>query len=100
MAGITGEIETNTGTPAAASVATAASRFSGCGARGSSVRAIVGSSDVTDRVTLTSPFAAIGTNRSISCTTRSDLVVMVSGWFVSASTAMQSRAIRHSRSIG
>ena len=71
IAGITGAMETITGTPASASVRTAAS-----------------------------PFAAIGASRSTSRTTRSDLVVMVSGCEHSASTSTMLRVIRHVASIG
>src|SRR5438128_8743519 len=97
---MTGEIETYVGTPAADSVATAFSRRSGCGARGSTVPATLGSSEVTDMHTAARPFAAIGARMSRSRTTRSDFVVIVTGWSVSASTSRIDRVTRHSRSIG
>ncbi len=86
--------------PASASLRTAARRRAGVGARGSTVMATLGCSDVTDTTTSASPFAAIGPSRSISRVTRSDLVVMVSGWLYSANTSMQPRVMRHCSSIG
>ena len=88
------------GIPAAVSFAIAFSLFSGCGARGSSVAAMRGSSDVTEIATDAIPFAAIGASRSMSRVTRSDLVVIVSGWSVSASTSIQARVMRQCASIG
>ena len=76
---MTGEIDRITGTPAALSFSIAARRRFGVAARGSSVMAIFGSSEVTDTITETSRFAAIGLRRSRSRVTRSDLVVIISG---------------------
>jgi RNA polymerase sigma factor (sigma-70 family) len=82
--GMTGAIATLAGTPASLSALTAASRLSPDGARGSRVREIAGVSEVTDKATLISPSAAIGAMMSRSRSTRSDLVVMVTGCFVSS----------------
>ena len=56
--------------PAARSFATAARRRLGCGARGSTVIATLGSSEVIESITAASPFAAIGPSRSMSRVTR------------------------------
>jgi hypothetical protein len=76
---MSGEIETCTGTPAVDNALIAATRRAGVGARGSSDMAIFGSSEVTEIMTLTNPFSAIGVNKSRSRTTRSDFVVIISG---------------------
>ena len=93
-AGITGAIATQAVTPASLSLFTAAKRLRAEGALGSSVRETAAVSDVTESATLTSPCSAIGTSRSISRSTRSDLVVIVSGCLVSSRTSMQERVIR------
>ena len=55
---------------------------------------------VTDSATPTSRWAPIGASRSRSRSTRSDLVVIITGWRVSASTSRIERMIRHLASIG
>ncbi len=102
MPGTTGAIETKAGIPASRSALTAASRLRGAGARGSSVRAIAGVSEVTESATLTMtmPNSAIGFSKSMSRVTRSDFVVMVSGCRVSSSTSTQERVIAKRASIG
>ena len=78
-AGIDDRLDLVVGTPASASARIAASRLVGAEARGSIVRAVRRSRLVTDTITLTWAFAAIGASRSRSRTTRADLVVIVSG---------------------
>ncbi len=97
---MTGGSDTRTGTPAACSAATAASRLAGVGARGSSVRASPASSVGIDSTTPASRSAAAAPIRSRSASTRSDLVVTVNGWRHSASTSRQARVIRQRASIG
>lgn len=97
---MTGLTDTCTGTPASASTRIARRRRAGVGARGSSVRAIVRSSAVTLIDTLASPRSAMRMRQGKLSSTRSDLVVMVTGWRASSSTASTASVIRQSRSIG
>src|SRR6185312_15186681 len=68
-------------------------RLRGCGARGSRVRATLGSSDVTEIATEARRRSAAALSKSRSRSTRSDLVVMVNGCRVSSSTSRTDRLI-------
>jgi hypothetical protein len=99
-AGISGATITAVGMPAAASSRIAESRRWGDGARGSSARASAGSRVVIDTATWTRPSRAIPASRSRSRRISADLVTMVSGWRVSASTSRMPRVTRNRRSTG
>ena len=100
IAGITGAIEQCTGTPAATSFPSAANRLAGAAARGSSLPDSFGSSVVTEIATAASRSFAISASRSRSSSTRSDLVVIVTGCRASRHTSSTWRVIRYCRSIG
>ncbi|KAG1385994.1 hypothetical protein G6F59_017084 [Rhizopus arrhizus] len=86
--------------PASCSRFIARSPACGADARGSSLAERCGSSEVTEKCTLTRFSAASGASRSMSRSTSAFLVISENGCFVSSITSISWRVSLNLRSIG
>ena len=100
IAGMTGATITEVGTPARESCRNASRRRPGVAARGSMVRASLGSSVVTEIATLTRLRSASRARMSRSRRIIADLVTMPTGWPARSSTSRMPRITWYLRSIG
>ena len=90
---MTGATSVEVGTPALTNCRSASSRRGGVAARGSMVRASLGSSVVTESATFTRSRLAMRARMSRSRSTSADLVTMPTGWPARSSTSRIRRMI-------